>query len=44
MRQITAWIVTLSLCFFCYHIYKFVVDTDGKPGIHNQVKHDKSKK
>jgi hypothetical protein len=44
MREIFGWAAMLTVLFAGYHAYKFLVDIDGKPGYHNQVKHDKSKK
>jgi hypothetical protein len=44
MREIFGWAMMFTVLFTGYHAYKFLVDVDGKPGMHNQVKHDKSKK
>jgi hypothetical protein len=44
MREIFGWCAMLTVLFIGYHAYKFLVDIDGKPGMHSQVKNDKSKK
>jgi hypothetical protein len=44
MKEIFGWVMMFGVLFTVYHAYKFLADTNGKPGIHNRLKYDNSKK